>query len=93
VSTDHRRRIIASNAQTVLMARETNRSRSTPRGFFHIGREKPADHRGSNRPRLVDDHDPKRLHGQFEAEHESSFTWEYLEQGPEVWRIRIGRPA
>ena len=21
------------------------------------------------------------------------FTWDYLEQGPEIWRVRIGRPA
>jgi uncharacterized protein (DUF2249 family) len=42
---------------------------------------------------LVNDHDPKRLYNQFAAEHKGSFTWEYLEQGPEVWRIRIGRPV
>lgn len=42
---------------------------------------------------LVNDHDPKPLYYQFEAEHPDQFTWEYLEQGPEVWRVRIGRPA
>jgi uncharacterized protein (DUF2249 family) len=42
---------------------------------------------------LVNDHDPKPLYYQFEAEHPGQFTWEYLEQGPEVWRVRIGRPA
>lgn len=41
---------------------------------------------------LVNDHDPKPLYYQFEAEHQGQFTWEYLEQGPEVWRVRIGRP-
>lgn len=41
---------------------------------------------------LVNDHDPKPLYYQFAAEHEGAFTWEYLEQGPEVWRVRIGRP-
>jgi uncharacterized protein (DUF2249 family) len=41
---------------------------------------------------LVNDHDPKPLRYQFEAEHAGAFTWEYLEQGPEVWRVRIGRP-
>lgn len=40
---------------------------------------------------LVNDHDPKPLHYQFEAEHAGDFTWEYLEQGPDVWRVRIGR--
>lgn len=42
---------------------------------------------------LVNDHDPKPLFYQFAAEHANAFTWEYLEQGPEVWRVRIGRPA
>ncbi len=42
---------------------------------------------------LVNDHDPKPLRYQFEAEHEGDFTWDYLEAGPTVWRVRIGRPA
>lgn len=41
---------------------------------------------------LVNDHDPKPLYYQFAAEHAGEFTWEYLEQGPEVWRVQIGRP-
>lgn len=41
---------------------------------------------------LVNDHDPKPLYYQFEAEHQGQFTWDYLEQGPQVWRVRIGRP-
>jgi uncharacterized protein (DUF2249 family)/iron-sulfur cluster repair protein YtfE (RIC family) len=40
---------------------------------------------------LVSDHDPKPLGYQFEAEHAGQFTWQYLECGPEVWRVRIGR--
>lgn len=40
---------------------------------------------------LVNDHDPKPLYYQFKYEREGQFTWEYLEQGPEVWRVRIGR--
>jgi len=42
---------------------------------------------------LVNDHDPKPLRYQFEAEHAAQFTWDYLEEGPEVWRVRIGRPS
>lgn len=41
---------------------------------------------------LVNDHDPKPLRYQFEAEWPGQFTWDYLESGPEVWRVRIGRP-
>jgi uncharacterized protein (DUF2249 family) len=40
---------------------------------------------------LVNDHDPKPLYYQFKFEREGQFTWDYLEQGPEVWRVRIGR--
>lgn len=42
---------------------------------------------------LVNDHDPKPLYYQFEFEHQGKFSWDYLEQGPEVWRVRIGRPC
>ena len=40
---------------------------------------------------LVNDHDPKPLRYQFEAEHTGQFTWDYLEAGPRTWRVRIGR--
>ena len=38
---------------------------------------------------LVNDHDPKPLYYQFSFERKDEFTWEYLEQGPEVWQVRI----
>lgn len=40
---------------------------------------------------LVNDHDPKPLFYQFDAEHPGQFTWDYKEEGPEVWRVRIGK--
>lgn len=40
---------------------------------------------------LVNDHDPKPLYYQFAAEYPGKFTWEPLEEGPEVWRVRIGK--
>ena len=40
---------------------------------------------------LVNDHDPKPLYYQFAAEHTGEFSWDYLESGPEVWKVRIGR--
>lgn len=42
---------------------------------------------------LVNDHDPKPLYYQFAAEHAGRFSWDYLESGPEVWKVRIGRAA
>jgi len=40
---------------------------------------------------LINDHDPKPLHYQLEAEYPQQFTWTYLERGPLVWRVEIGR--
>jgi uncharacterized protein (DUF2249 family) len=42
---------------------------------------------------LINDHDPKPLYYQFDAEHRGQFTWDYLESGPETWRVRIGKTA
>ena len=42
---------------------------------------------------LVNDHDPKPLYYQFQAEHPHQFSWDYLEEGPEVWRVRIGKTS
>ncbi|HEX2765860.1 MAG TPA: DUF2249 domain-containing protein [Candidatus Limnocylindria bacterium] len=42
---------------------------------------------------LVNDHDPKPLYYQLSAEQGGTFSWEYDEQGPTVWRVRIGRTA
>ncbi|RKQ30754.1 DUF2249 domain-containing protein [Oceanobacillus halophilus] len=38
---------------------------------------------------LSNDHDPKPLHYQFLIEREGTFNWEYLEKGPELWRVAI----
>jgi len=42
---------------------------------------------------LVNDHDPKPLYYQFKAELGEQFEWEYIESGPEVWKVRIGKAA
>ena len=40
---------------------------------------------------LINDHDPKPLYYQFQVERGGSVEWEYLEQGPSTWRVRIGK--
>ncbi len=40
---------------------------------------------------LVNDHDPKPLYYQFQAEQPGQFGWEYVESGPQVWQVRITR--
>ncbi|MBZ0283221.1 MAG: DUF2249 domain-containing protein [Anaerolineae bacterium] len=40
---------------------------------------------------LVNDHEPKPLYYQFLHERPDQFNWTYLEEGPETWRVRIGK--
>ena len=40
---------------------------------------------------LVNDHDPVPLRFQFESMHPGKFTWEYEEQGPTTFRVKIGK--
>ncbi len=40
---------------------------------------------------LHNDHDPKPLYYQLLGERGNIFTWEYLEEGPEWWRVRISK--
>lgn len=40
---------------------------------------------------LVNDHDPVPLRYQFEFTRSGQAGWEYLEQGPEVWRVRLSK--
>lgn len=40
---------------------------------------------------LINDHDPKPLRYQLVAEYPGELLWEYLEQGPTIWRVRMGK--
>lgn len=40
---------------------------------------------------LLNDHDPVPLRYQFDAEFAGAFSWEYLEQGPEEFRVKISK--
>ena len=42
---------------------------------------------------LVNDHDPKPLYYQLVAEYAGQLLWQYIEQGPEVWRVRMGKAS
>ena len=42
---------------------------------------------------LVNDHDPRPLYYQFQAELPGKFVWDGLENGPDVWRVRITKLA
>jgi len=40
---------------------------------------------------LINDHDPSPLRHQFEATRTNQFEWSYVERGPAVWRVKIGK--
>lgn len=40
---------------------------------------------------LVNDHDPVPLQQQLDTNRKGTFEWHYLEQGPDVWRVRIAK--
>jgi len=42
---------------------------------------------------LVNDHDPRPLFRHFMDQVPGQFSWDYLEQGPALWRVAIGRIA
>lgn len=48
-----------------------------------------ADIRPGEAFEFFNDHDPKPLYYQMEAESKEPFRWEYLESGPDVWKVRV----
>jgi uncharacterized protein (DUF2249 family) len=40
---------------------------------------------------LINDHDPRPLRYQLDAERPGTFEWTYQAQGPEIWRVQIDR--
>jgi uncharacterized protein (DUF2249 family) len=41
--------------------------------------------------KIINDHDPKPLRYQFEAEQSGKFEWEYEQEGPADWIVNIKR--
>ncbi|MGH7707142.1 MAG: DUF2249 domain-containing protein [Vulcanimicrobiaceae bacterium] len=39
--------------------------------------------------RITNDHDPRPLRFELEHDYPECFTWNYLEAGPETWRVDI----
>lgn len=40
---------------------------------------------------LVNDHDPQALRVQFDDRAFGRYEWRFVESGPAVWRVRIGK--
>jgi uncharacterized protein (DUF2249 family) len=41
--------------------------------------------------RIINDHNPKPLYYQFEAEYKGKYEWEYEQKGPKDWIVKIKR--
>jgi uncharacterized protein (DUF2249 family) len=39
--------------------------------------------------KIINDHDPKPLYYQFEAEYKDKYDWEYKQKGPKDWIVEI----
>lgn len=76
----------ALNTPGVVDVREIPRGRRHPRIFGVYGRLAPGESFV-----LVNNHDPKPLRREFQATYPDRFGWDYLEAGPDRWRVRIGR--
>jgi uncharacterized protein (DUF2249 family) len=42
---------------------------------------------------IINDHDPAPLNAQFQIRSPGLFSWNYVEEGPQVWRVQIGKTA
>ncbi len=42
---------------------------------------------------IASDHDPARLHGVITEQLDGPPDWTYLQSGPDLWRVRVGRGA
>ena len=42
---------------------------------------------------IVNDHNPVPLHMQLEGRAPGQLAWTYLQQGPDLWRVQIGKQA
>ncbi|MEU4607319.1 DUF2249 domain-containing protein [Kribbella sp. NPDC023972] len=74
--------------QPVIDVRNIARGGRHPRVFARYARLAPGE-----AFILVHNHDPKPLRQEFEAIHRGAVSWDYLQTGPDEWRVRIGRVA
>ncbi|MEQ4302010.1 DUF2249 domain-containing protein [Plantactinospora sp. B6F1] len=42
---------------------------------------------------LINNHNPRHLRDEFDIDHPGGYGWDYLDKGPQVWRIRISKLA
>ncbi len=40
---------------------------------------------------IINDHDPKPLYYQFLHERSGHFEWDYIQEGPDAWKVKISK--
>ena len=73
---------------TIIDVRQIARPMRHPLIFSTFNRIGPKD-----TLHIISDHDPRPLRYLFDVKYPDAFTWDYVESGPEVWRIRLAPAA
>ncbi len=40
---------------------------------------------------LINDHDPTHVFNQLEEKRLGKFEWEYIEEGPDIWKVSLAK--
>lgn len=40
---------------------------------------------------LINDHDPTHVFNQLEEKRFGKFEWEYIEEGPDIWKVSLAK--
>lgn len=75
-----------TNGVTTLDVREISPRERHPLIFNRVDALKPGEAFV-----LVNDHDPKPLYYQLQAERPGEVGWDYVESGPDVWQVKISK--
>ncbi|WP_378940946.1 DUF2249 domain-containing protein [Mesorhizobium sp. ANAO-SY3R2] len=78
--------VTQTGAKPSIDVRAIARAERHPRIFGMVGALTPGEALV-----IVSDHDPRPLHYQLEMALPGQLSWDYLEQGPEIWRVEIAR--
>ncbi|MER7243131.1 DUF2249 domain-containing protein [Kribbella sp. NPDC000426] len=78
--------LVEADQQGVVDVRQIARGGRHPRVFARYARLAPGE-----TFILINSHDPKPLRREFESVYPGAYSWDYLQAGPEEWRVRIGR--
>jgi regulator of cell morphogenesis and NO signaling len=86
VNADPKEEVSNSQKENILNVTAIEPKLKHPTIFVNFDKLKPGESLT-----IHNDHDPKPLYYQLLGERGNIFTWEYLEQGPQLWRVKISK--